>query len=248
MDSESTYRELANTYEKINPRVLERHFSGKELDILFTRPPFVVRCDGVGFSKRLSAYKYPRDEFIHRALINAAKCVMKTYSSAMALIISDEINYLFIHSVYGNRAVKISSVISALTSSEVARATGEALYFDGRVIIIKPKEVISYFLYRVRVGMNNYLSSLHHSQLRERGKSTPSFGEMFNHLEKEGYVKGSEAWAFAGTLLVWEAYLKEGVDRKTGRTVWVKRRRVRELIPTPRNIIYSYIELLKRSG
>jgi len=248
MNSGSTYRELANTYEKINPRVLEHHFSGKELEILFTRPPFVVRCDGVGFSKRLSAYKYPRDEFIHRTLISAAKSVMKTYSSAMVLVISDEINYLFIHSVYGNRAVKISSVISAFTSSEVARATGEALYFDGRVITIKPKEVIPYFLYRVRVGMNNYLSSLYHTQFRERGKSTPSFGEMFKDLEMEGYLRGNEAWAFSGTLLVWETYLKEGVDRKTGRTVWVKRRRVRELIPTPRNIIYSFIEILKRSG
>ncbi|RLG78371.1 MAG: hypothetical protein DRO10_02975 [Thermoprotei archaeon] len=248
MDSGSIHRELAGTYEKINPRVLEHYFSGKELEILLIKPPFVVRCDGVGFSKKLTTYKYPRDELIHRVLINAAKTVMETYRSAMALIISDEINYLFTHNIYGNRAVKISSVISALTSSEVARETGETLYFDGRVITVKPKEVIPYFLYRVRVGMNNYLSALYHTQFRKRGKSTPSFGEMFKRLEMEGYLRESEAWAFAGTLLVWETYLKRGVDKRTGRIVWVKRRRVRELIPTAHNIIYSYIELLKRSG
>ncbi len=174
-------------------------------------PPFVFRADGVKFGKYKNLFKHPRDERIHRTLVDAAKTLMRQFSCVYAYISSDEVS-LFCKTIpYGGRVEKIVSVFSSIISAIFSSRISPPGWFDGRIILIGEKEWWEYVAWRLKVCLCNYASQL--------------TGEPCSIALK--MVK-PEPVAF-GTLLLWKETLKEAIDKLSGERVIVKRRRLREL-------------------
>ncbi len=174
-------------------------------------PPFAFRADGVKFGKYKSLFKQPRDERIHRALVESAKMLIKTYSCEYAYISSDEVS-LFCKSIpYGGRVEKIVSVFSSMLSALFSSKISPPGWFDGRVLLIAESEWWEYVAWRMKVCLCNYASQLTNKPCREALKEVRP-----------------ESIAF-GTLIVREEVLKEAVDKLSGERVTVVRRRLKEL-------------------
>lgn len=230
-------------FVSVNPRILEAVFRSKEIELSGLRSPLIVRCDGVGFSKSLRGFSEPRDYKVHKALVNAAKKVMSRYGAELSLIISDEVSFLFSTIPFSGRAVKISSVISSILSAHVSLNLGRPLYFDGRPIRASWKEVPSYFIFRVRVGLNNYVSKKFHNfslSLRR----TPPLAIMISELARHGVFVNANEWELLGTLLRWDKVIKRSVNPISGLPVEVERRTIVEETPYLNNIVSAVSDII----
>jgi len=206
---------------------LTRYFKNREITCGVVKPPFIIRLDGVGFGSKLRGFSWPRDENVHKALVEAGKDAMNLLGADLCYIVSDELSLVFIrYAPYGGRVFKLISVSSGIVSSRVSLILGRHLYFDSRVIKIDSVEDIrKYLLCRARVGLNNYLSSIAASRKMFQKGYTPTIDELISVLRSE--LRKPE-WMYIGTLLVREQITKRAVDRVSGREVEVKRNIVRE--------------------
>lgn len=184
--------------------------------------PFAVRLDGVRWSKALEGFSWPRDERVHKALVETARELMRDLGADVAYVVSDEVNLVFTkYSPYGGRVFKIISVSAGQASASVSLRLGRRLSFDARVVKLDNLcDCYDYVLYRARVGFNNYVSNIYHA--RRSSKETPSLREMLNE------VPLGEEWAYAGTLLlrVWEE--RQRTSPTTGSTVKFARRVIKQ--------------------
>ncbi len=223
-------------FVSVNPRILEAVFRYKEIELGGLRPPLIVRCDGVRFGRSLRGFTEPRDYKVHRALVEAAKEVMSRYGAELSLIISDEVSFLFSTVPFSGRAVKISSVIASMLSAHVSLNLGRPLYFDGRPIAASWKEVPSYFIFRVRIGLNNYVSKKFHN-LSSSSRRTPPLTIMISELVNHGVLVNANEWELLGTLLRWGKIIKRSVNPINGLPVEVERRIIVEETPYLNNIV-----------
>ncbi|UXD21256.1 tRNA (His) guanylyltransferase-like protein [Ignicoccus pacificus DSM 13166] len=175
-------------------------------------PPFIFRADGVGFGKYFEEIGSPRDETVHRALVNASKKLLEVYSCSQAYVSSDEVSVLCEHLIYGGRVEKIDSTFSSLLGAffSVEVSPLPPGWFDGRTIVgISWK---SYLRWRLKVTLCNYVSLITRKPCRKGMEEVKEVPEMA-----------------LGTLIVWREYEKEGYNPMTGERVKVKRRRLEEL-------------------
>ncbi len=208
-------------YVSIRPEVFSL-FKKRESLCGYVDPPIVIRCDGVHFGKRLRGFKFPRDKRVHEALLDAVESYMKVYGSDVALVISDEVNILALHPPYSGRVLKLSSTTASYLSSRVSLALRRPLSFDGRVISVKVGEVVPYFLLRIRIGLNNYISKLYRRY--SEPVNTPSLQRMLTYLKEVKGLSGVEVWEGVGTLVVWSKVSKKGFNPLSGEEVEVSRR------------------------
>lgn len=192
-------------------------------------PPLVVRLDGASFGKALAGFTWPRDDTVHKALISAAKELMRRFSGDLALVISDELSvFLLSYVPFGGREFKLVSSMAGLASAVVSSALSRVLYFDARVIPLRDScnDILRYLLYRVRVGFNNY-----HVEIAQRGSLIPrnATPHINNVIKALGGAKLS--WESLGTCLVRSRVELMGVDRRSGAPIKYVRRRIIEVNP-----------------
>jgi len=201
----------------------ERKFRGSEVGCGRVSVPLAVRLDGVGWGKALLDFSWPRDERVHKALVETALELMRNFGADVAYVISDEINLVFSkYSPYGGRVFKIVSVLAGKASSSITIKLQKPLSFDARIVKLENLcDCYNYVAYRARVGFNNYVSSLYHA--KKGSAPTPNLEEMLNEVPLDA------KWAYAGTLLVrvWEERTR--LNSATGTVVKYARRVVKEL-------------------
>jgi len=230
----------AKSFASVNPASLSRLYKQREITGGILSPPIVVRADGVKFGKSLKdEFTWPRDRRVHEALVSAAEELMRRYSTPAAYVVSDEVNVLFQTLPYSGRLFKVVSVVASILSSHVSIILSKPLYFDARAIqLTGVKEFMPYVMFRVRVGLNNYVSSVYHSVVKDH-RETPSFQKMLEHVKE--IIKGKDAWECCGTLLYWDTRLKNGVNKRTGERVTVMRRAITKVdVTSPSDIIRMY--------
>ena len=221
---------MANYLLSIDLPKLARRF--KECEVLEGKvsPPIYIRLDGVRFGRVLKGFLTPRDYRVHRALVNAAKEVIKWFNADLAYVASDELNILITKPLpYGERVFKLVSVSASIASANASLYLGKRLYFDSRVVKVGRDEVIDYLLYRARVCFNNFISSIYHLRLSRSKEVTPPTEEMFKEVIKSGLLIGRDDWEVLGTLIKWVEVSKEGINPLTNRRVKVIRRVLKEL-------------------
>ena len=205
----------------------------RELEVRYgepIKPPFIIRLDGVGFGRRLSGFKVPRDLKVHKALVKAAKELIKYFNADYGLVISDEVNIFVMNTVpYGGRYEKIISISSGIVSTYTSLSLKKNLYFDSRIIRLRNiNDILTYFTYRIRVGFNNYVSSLYHKVFTD--KETPHLKVMIDKLRSKGIDVGKVSeWELYGTCILWETYMKKGYNPITHEEVMTVRRRLKAL-------------------
>jgi tRNA(His) 5'-end guanylyltransferase len=186
---------------------LERVYKQKERAVeARVKLPFVLRLDGVGFGRVLKGFAEPRDERVHRALLQGASELVKRLSASGAYVVSDEVSVLVLGPSlpYAGRVEKLVSVSASLLSAIVSTSLARALIFDSRVVPLEGVEDAKrYIAYRARVGLNNYVGSLLH-RLGAKLEHV-HLAEQIEKLEKLG-VRLSEkpAWEWSGSSLYWE--------------------------------------------
>jgi len=238
--------EVAKAFASVNPAPLSKLYKQREVTGGKLRPPAVVRADGVGFGKALKeGFAWPRDRRVHEALINAAEKLMRRYSASAAYVVSDEVSVLFRTLPYSGRLFKVVSVTASILSSHVSIELNRPLYFDARAIrLTNVEEFVPYVIFRARVGLNNYVSSLYHS-IAKNNHETPPLPRMLKYVEK--IIGDRDSWECCGTLLYWGTYLKDGVDRRTGKRVTVVRRSIIKVNVTSPSDIVKACQSIKAS-
>jgi len=224
---------------------LSKYFDSKEITCGSINLPIILRLDGVSFGTRLSNFKWPRDENVHNALLNACEEVIKFMGADFGFVISDEILVFFLNYLpYGGRVFKLISISSGIASSIISMKLGKELFFDSRIIKIENvNDVIEYIYYRARVGLNNYLGSIAAKlKIFEKGY-TPSIDVLVNTLKQ--YLKPDENWKYLGTGIIRERSEKEAIDKISGNIVHVSRKILKrctlpELLTYVQNLITSY--------
>ena len=206
------------------PRLV-KEFKSREKPVERARPPYVIRLDGVGFGKRLRDLGSPRDEKVHRALVEAAKELMKWFSSPYSYVSSDEINVLVLHDLYSSRTMKIVSISAGIASSRASLELGRALFFDSRVIELRSlDEAYHYMMLRMRICLGNLLTTL----CRDLGCASERIEKKLEILRREGIVDRLEEWMLWGTCIYTENVVREATDRRSGVPIKVFRRRLAE--------------------
>jgi len=208
----------------INVSALDNLFKSQELNIR-TSHPLILRLDGVGFRRRLTDFKFPRDLRVHNALLNAAKEVMALFNFTAAYVVSDEINFIVLRNIpYGGRVEKLDSVVAGLTSSLVTSELGKVLFFDCRVIKLKDlRHALPYIMYRARVGLNNYVNSLLNMLTQQR--SELHLLEAIERLRRLGInINEIPRWEYLGSSIMWCRIVKKAVNPLTNESVEVVRR------------------------
>ncbi len=229
--------EAAEAFASVNPAPLSKLYKQREVAGGTLRPPVVVRADGVGFGKALKeGFTWPRDRRVHEALINAAERLMWRYSASATYVVSDEVSVLFQTLPYSGRLFKVVSVMASILSSHVSIELNRPLYFDARVIqLTNIEEFTPYVIFRARVGLNNYVSSLYHS-MAKNNRETPPLPQMLKHVK--GIIENRDSWECCGTLLYWGTRLKDGVNKRTGKRVTVVRRTIIKVnVTSPSDIV-----------
>ena len=212
---------------RTNVSKLNEYFKNTEVmhkDIIKT--PFALRLDGVDFGKKLRSYSKPRDWRVHKALVEGAKELLTYFNADLTYVISDEVNVLFLKNIpYGARYEKIISISSGLLSSKVSLALNIPLFFDSRVVTLRNlSDVINYVIYRMRVGFNNYISSLYHSLTQ--AEITPPLSEMINVIRSKGVkLELKPLWELFGSCVIWEVFKKKGYNPLTNETTLTLRRK-----------------------
>ncbi len=192
----------------INPARLEERYGNREVFQGETvEPPFALRLDGVGWGRRLKGrgFNWPRDRQVHQAISRAALQAVFLLGAQLAYVISDEVNILwFTEPPYGGRVEKLDSIASGVLSSHVSLYLGVSLFFDSRVLVLYSiDDAASYVLYRARVGLNNYLTSLYHARKLGKMESTPPLQEVIRRLQSDN-IKVSKLpwWSLYGSCIV----------------------------------------------
>jgi len=218
---ESVVKELLS----LNISRLTREFREREKPSERVRPPYVIRLDGVGFGKRLREFRAPRDEAVHRALVDAAEELMKWFCSPYAYVASDEINIIVVSEVYASRTMKIVSVSAAIASSIVSLRLGKELFFDSRVTELDSVEqAYHYIATRMRICFGNLLTTL----CRDLGCAGERLERKIEILRDHRVLDGLEDWMLWGTCIYPESFVKEAIDRRSSVPIKVFRRRLVE--------------------
>ncbi len=238
--------EAAKAFAPVNPAPLSKLYKQREVAGGTLRPPVVVRADGVGFGRALKeGFTWPRDRKVHEALINAAEKLMRRYSASAAYVVSDEVSVLFRTLPYSGRLFKVVSVTASILSSHVSIELNRPLYFDARAIqLTDVEEFVPYVILRTRVGLNNYVSSLYHSMVKNHHE-TPPLPRMLEHVKE--IVRNRDSWECCGTLLYWGTRLKDGVNRRTGERVTVVRRAIIKVNVTSPSDVVKVCQSIKSS-
>lgn len=226
---------------------------------------FSVRVDGRAFStltERMK-YKHPYDGDFKQAMITVTKGLMEEFNPFMAYTQSDEISIVFWKEtdLFNRRVEKLVSTIASYASCKFAQSAkliDEIVMFDSRLIAMPTEsEVVDYLHWRHIDAIRNALNSWCYWTLRSQGKSAEQATSELkgkdkaykNELLFKAGINFNDVplWQKRGIFFIWEEYIKEGLDPRTGEKKPVLRRMVKvaESLPTGeefRNYVKSVLE------
>lgn len=217
-----------NELVKLNVSKLDKYYKNKEVEVEDRiRVPLIIRLDGVKFGKNLREFRFPRDIQVHNALIYGLKQLMKKLNGHYGYVTSDEVNLLIMKILpHAGKYEKIISISASALSAYVSQKLNLPLYFDSRILKVDSQEdIFNYFIYRMRVGLNNYISSIYHKLIKSN--KTPKLIDMLNTLQKHNiYLEKIDEWEYLGSCVIWEKFIKKGFNPIIKKVVYANRRKL----------------------
>jgi len=229
MLSENTLKFITRVLNEFNLPYMSMKFKEREVGLSTVKEPIALRLDGVRFGKSLKGFKEPRDEVVHKALVESAKELLKRFNALMAYVVSDEVNLIMANYLpYGGRVFKLISIASSILSAHISLILKRPLYFDSRIVKLNnANEIKEYLYFRARVGINNYISKSYH-QIKKLG-ITPPTKDMLNYLMNTmNLVERIKDWEIVGTCIFWDTAPKKGFNPLTKEVVTTERRIIKE--------------------
>jgi len=213
-----------------------QEFTKSEIYSRITVPdniPFIVRLDGWKFralSEKLETEK-PFDERIAKCLAASGRQIVNNFNPAVAYIISDEINLLFIKNYpFDGRIEKINSILSGLTSSTFSLNLENFfkrtvnVSFDSRIVVLPEKDIVKYFAWRQQNGWRNHNNAYAYWLLRKLGYSPKKASEKLKGIKaKEIHellhthginLSKTPTWQRRGILIYKKTYERKGAKRR----------------------------------
>lgn len=154
--------DVINELSGINIVFLEKIFRDLEVSGGIVGAPLIIRLDGVRFGSRLDGFTSPRDEYVHKALVEAGAGLLKWFGADFIHVVSDEINVYMLRRIpYGGRFFKLVSISSGIASAVTSIKLSRTLFFDSRIIKLSSlDDAIKYYKYRARISSGNLLTQL----------------------------------------------------------------------------------------
>lgn len=216
----------------------------------------VARLDGRGFTrltKEVLRLEAPFDLRFHEAMAGVVEHLMGAgFKALYGYTQSDEISLLFdpAESAFGGKVRKYLSILAGEASGHLSLALGRAAAFDARLSLLPSIDlVVDYFRWRQEDSRRNSLGAYGYWEQRKRGVSAAEATRRLDGMsipDKLSFVEGYgielaalPAWQRLGIGVLWETYLKEGRDPRTGQTVPASRRRLRREMNLPEGQAYG---------
>lgn len=216
----------------------------------------VARLDGRGFTrltKEVLRLEAPFDLRFHEAMAGVVEHLMGAgFKALYGYTQSDEISLLFdpAESAFGGKVRKYLSILAGEASAHLSLALGRAAALDARLSLLPSVDlVVDYFRWRQEDSRRNALGAYAYWEPRKRGISAAEATRRLDGMsipEKLAFVaafgidfEALPAWQRLGIGVVWETYLKEGRDPRTGETVMASRRRLRREMELPGGDAYG---------
>ena len=208
---------------------------------LIVEAPIFVRVDGDGFHKLSSkcGFKKPFDDGFHNVMVKTALNVIKNsgFHISLAYTYSDEVSYLILkdaHLPHSGRIEKIVSLLSAFTTSSFqriiskAKSYNETVAFDARIVkVYELDDIIEYLKWRASDCFRNFINSYAQSIIGKKQCIGLKANQVINLLSEKGVnINEIPRWQKYGTTIFKQTILRKAVNRKTGKSVAVKRRKL----------------------
>jgi len=200
----------------------------------------VLRVDGRAFHTVTESFKKPFDFKFHTTMIHGARDIIQDFNALYAYTESDEISVLLPKetSLFDREVEKLVSVSASIASGRISMELDKAISFDGRIWAGETKaDVVDYFRWRQADAFRSAVNSAAYWALRAKGldetkasKALHRKGVDFkmNILRENGIdFWSSPLWERYGSGIVWETFMKEGFNPKTGQTVPAERRKLK---------------------
>lgn len=216
----------------------------------------VARLDGRGFTrltKEVLRLEAPFDLRFHEAMAGVVEHLMGAGIKALyGYTQSDEISLLFdpAERAFGGKMRKYLSILAGEASGHLSLALGQAAAFDARLSLLPSVDlVVDYFRWRQEDSRRNSLGAYGYWEQRKRGVSATEATRRLDGMsipDKLAFVAGQgidfetrPAWQRLGIGVLWETWLKEGRDPRTGETIVAARRRLRREMELPGGEAYG---------
>jgi len=208
---------------------------------LIVEAPIFVRVDGDGFHKLSSkcGFKKPFDDGFHDVMVKTALNVIKNsgFHISLAYTYSDEVSYLILkdaHLPHSGRIEKIVSLLSAFTTSSFqriiskAKSYNETVAFDARIVkVYELDDIIEYLKWRASDCFRNFINSYAQSIIGKKQCIGLKANQVINLLSEKGVnINEIPRWQKYGTTIFKQTILRKAFNRKTGKSVAVKRRKL----------------------
>ena len=226
-------------------------------DQLVPADAFVVaRLDGRGFTrltKEVLRLEAPFDLRFNEAMAAVVEHLMGAgFKTLYGYTQSDEISLLFdpAESAFGGKVRKYLSILAGEASGCLSLALGRVAVFDSRLSLLPSVDlVVDYFRWRQEDSRRNALSAYGYWEQRKRGVTATDAARRLDGMsipDKLAFVAGYgidfetlPAWQRLGIGILWETYLKEGRDPRTGEAAVASRRRLRRDMDLPGGEAYG---------
>ncbi|MBL9164653.1 MAG: guanylyltransferase [Planctomycetaceae bacterium] len=216
----------------------------------------VARLDGRNFTrltKELQKFEVPFDERFRDLMVRTTEHVMNCgFRIIYGFTESDEISLLLDYrdQSFGRKTRKLNSVLAGEASAKFSLLLGELACFDCRISELPTvANVVDYFRWRNEDAHRNALNAHCYWRLRQEGESANAANDQLLRLstsEKNEllFQRGTNfndlpRWQKRGVGLVWERYVKEATNVKTGEAVTASRRRLTPIYELPMGDEYS---------
>lgn len=210
----------------------------------------VARLDGRGFTrltKEVLRLEAPFDLRFHEAMAGVVEHLMGVgFKALYGYTQSDEISLLFdpAESAFGGKVRKYLSILAGEASGHLSLALGQAAAFDARLSLLPSVALmVDYFRWRQEDSRRNALGAYAYWEQRKRGIPAAEATRRLDGMsipDKLAFVadfgidfEALPAWQRLGIGVVWETYLKDGRNPRTGETVMASRRRLRREMGLP---------------
>ncbi|WP_428305475.1 tRNA(His) guanylyltransferase Thg1 family protein [Lacipirellula sp.] len=216
----------------------------------------VARLDGRNFTrltKELQKFEVPFDERFRDLMVRTTEHVMNCgFRIIYGFTESDEISLLLDYRdrSFGRKTRKLNSVLAGEASAKFSLLLGELACLDCRISELPTVEnVVDYFRWRNEDAHRNALNAHCYWSLRQEGESANAANDQLLRLstsEKNEMLfrRGTNfndlpRWQKRGVGLVWERYVKDATNAKTGEAVTASRRRITPIYELPMGDGYS---------
>jgi tRNA(His) 5'-end guanylyltransferase len=203
----------------------------------------VARLDGRSFTQLTNVrhpFEHPFDARLRDLMVMTTIHLMERgFNVLYGYTQSDEIS-LLLHpdeSAFGRKTRKLISILASEAGAKFSLLLGDVGSFDCRISELPSDElVIDYFRWRQADAHRNALNAHAYWMLRALGQSATAADRALRGMSVAGKnellfqhgVNFNDVpnWQKRGVGVVWERYAKEAVNRHTGETVRVARRRL----------------------